>query len=63
MKLGPATKQDKRNKTTYEKFDNDVMLVNYDVIIIFPVYGQFEAIQKPGLHFGLNLHFNVIFRW
>ena len=58
MKLGPATKQDKRNKTPSEKFDDDVMLVNCDVI-----YGQFEAIQKPGLHFGLNLHFNVIFRW
>ena len=63
MKLGPATKQDKRNKMPYEKFDDDVMLVNCDVIIIFPIYGQFEAIQKPGLDFGLNLHFNVIFRY
>ena len=25
MKLGPVTKLDKRNKTTSEKFDNDVM--------------------------------------
>ena len=23
------------------------MSANYDVIIIFPIYGQFEAIRKP----------------
>ena len=23
------------------------MSVNYDIIVIFPIYGQFGAIQKP----------------
>ena len=44
MKLGPVTKLDKRKKTTSKKFDDDVMLENCDVIVIFPIYGQFGAI-------------------
>ena len=47
MKLGPVTKLDKRNKTTSKKFDDDVMSENCDVIVIFPIYGQFGAIRKP----------------
>ena len=47
MKLGPATKLDKKNKTPSKKFDDDVMLENYDVIVISPIYLQFVAIQKP----------------
>ena len=47
MKLGPATKLDKKNKTSSKKFDDDVMLENYDVIVISPIYLQFGAIQKP----------------
>ena len=47
MKLGPETKFDKRNKTTSKKFDDDVMLRNYDVIVIFPICGEFGAIWKP----------------
>ena len=47
MKLGPATKLDKKNKTPSKKFDNDVMLENYDFIVISPIYLQFGAIQKP----------------
>ena len=47
MKLGPVTKIDKRNKTTSKKFDDDVMSENCDVIVIFPIYGQFGAIRKP----------------
>ena len=35
MKLGPVTKLHKRS------------LENCDVIVAFPIYGQFEAIQKP----------------
>ena len=46
MKLGPVTKLDKRNKATSKKFDNDVMLANCEFIVIFPIYGQFEAIRK-----------------
>ena len=35
MKLGPATKMDKRNKTTSKKSDNDVKSTNCDVIVIW----------------------------
>ena len=41
MKLGPVTKLDKRNKTMSKKFYDDVMAENCDVIVIFPIYGQF----------------------
>ena len=47
MKLGPVTKIDKRIKTTSTKFGDDVMSTNSGVIVIFPIYGQFGAIQKP----------------
>ena len=47
MKLGPVTKIDKRNKTTTKKFDDGVTWENCDVIVIFPIYGQFGAIRKP----------------
>ena len=43
MKLGPVTKPDKRNKATSNKYDDDVMSANCDVIVIFPIYGQFGA--------------------
>ena len=47
MKLGPVTKLDKINKITSKKFDDDVMSENCDVIVIFPIYGQFGTIRKP----------------
>ena len=47
MKLGSVTKLDKRNKTTLKKFDDDVISANYEVTVIFPIYGQFGAIWKP----------------
>ena len=47
MKLEPATKLDKRNKTTSKKSDDDVLSANCNAIVIFPIYGQFGAIQKP----------------
>ena len=47
MKLGAVTKLDKENKTTSKNFDDDVMLKNCDVILIFLIYGQFGAILKP----------------
>ena len=31
-----------------KKFDDDVMSVNCEVIVIFSIYGQFGAIRKPG---------------
>ena len=46
MKLGPENKLDKRNKATSKKFDDDVMSAICDVIVIFPIYGQFQAIRK-----------------
>ena len=46
MKLGPVNKLDKRNKATSKKFDYDVMSAICDVIVIFPIYGQFQAIRK-----------------
>ena len=47
MKLGPVTKLDKKNKATSKKFDDDFMSENFDVIVIFPIYGQFGAVWKP----------------
>ena len=47
MKLGSETKLDKRNKKMSKQFDNDVMSGNCDVIVFFPIYGQFGAIRKP----------------
>ena len=43
MKLGPVTTIDKRNLTTSKKFDDGVLSENYDVIVFFPIYGQFAA--------------------
>ena len=45
MKYGSVTKLDKRNNV--KKNDVEVMSANYDVIVIFPIYGQFEATRKP----------------
>ena len=47
MKLGPVTKLDKRTTTTSKKLDDDVISANCDVIVIFPIYGQFGATRKP----------------
>ena len=47
MKLGPVTKRDRRYKATSKKIDDDFISENFDVITIFPVYGQFGAIRKP----------------
>ena len=47
MKLGPVTKLDKGNKTTSKNFDDDVMSGNCDVIVIFWIFDQFEAVRRP----------------
>ena len=47
MKVGPVTKLDERNKKTSKKIHGDAMSETSDVIDIFPIYGQFEAIRKP----------------
>ena len=46
MKLGPVTKLDKRNMATLKKFDDSVTSANCDIIVIFPINGQFGAIRK-----------------
>ena len=43
MKLGPVTKQGKRNKTRSKNFDDDVMSTNSDVRVVFPISCQFGA--------------------
>ena len=48
MALVPVTKLDKKNKVMFKKFDGDDISTNCDVIIIFPIHGQFGAIRKPG---------------
>ena len=47
MKLEPVTKLDQRNKTTSNKFGDDFMSSNCHIVVIFPIYVQFGAIQKP----------------
>ena len=49
MKLGPGTKLFFKKKLRY------VILVNCDVIVNFPIYGQFGAIRKP-----VNVVFSLI---
>ena len=51
MKLGPITKPDKKNKrqkklTSFYQTDNNVILPNCAVIVIFPLYCQFGTIRK-----------------
>ena len=47
MKLRQVTKLNKTNTATSKKFDGDVMSANCDVIVFFPIYGEFAAIRKP----------------
>ena len=49
MKLGPGIKLFFKKKLRY------VILVNCDVIVNFPIYGQFGAIRKP-----VNVAFSLI---
>ena len=46
-KLGPVTKLDKRNKITLRNFDDDVVTINCGVIVILPIYAQFDSIRMP----------------
>ena len=41
IKLGPVTKLDTRNTKTSKKIDDNVMSENCDVIVSFPIHGQF----------------------
>ena len=47
MEFGPVTKSGKRNKKKRQKkIDYGVISENFDLIVIFLIYGQFGAIQK-----------------
>ena len=48
-KLGTLSKLEKRNTIKSKEFDNDVILTNYDAIIIFLIYERFGEIgqQEP----------------
>ena len=47
MKLGPVSKRDKKSNTMSKDVADDVISKNYDVTVIFLLYGQSGAIQKP----------------
>ena len=47
MKLGPVRKRDKKSNTMSKDVGDDVISKNYDVTVIFLLYGQSGAIQKP----------------
>ena len=49
MKLGLVNKLDKASKATLKKIDVNVMSENCDVIVIFRIFGQFEAVQTQSL--------------
>ena len=36
-----------RETNNVKKFADGVMSANFEAIVIFPIYGQFRAIQKP----------------
>ena len=55
MKLGPVTKLNKHNAKK-KKNDGNVMTLNCNVIVIFPIYGQFGA--NLGLHGLQTLYFH-----
>ena len=46
INLGVVTRLDKRNKTPSKKFDHDIMSENFDVIVIFRIFGQFRAVRR-----------------
>ena len=47
MKLGPVSKREKKSNTMSKDVGDDVISKNYDVTVIFLLYGQSGAIQKP----------------
>ena len=45
MKHVPVTELD--NENTSKKFDDGVISESCDIIVFFPIYGQFGAIREP----------------
>ena len=55
MKLEPVTKIDKKNKKNQK-----IMFENCDVIVIFRIFGQFGADQRPDFeHRVSKIHFVI----
>ena len=46
MKHGPVSKLEKRNKTMSKEIGDNIMSRNYDVIVTFPISGQFGVFWK-----------------
>ena len=46
MKLRPLATLDRANTAKSKRIDDGVMSANCDVIVIFPIYGQFGEIRK-----------------
>ena len=47
MKLGPVTKLDKRKKIMSKTFDDNTISADCNIYLIFLIFGQLGAIQKP----------------
>ena len=50
LKLGSKLKYlniDQMLLSLGSEFDDDIISANFDVIVIFPIYGQFGTIPKP----------------
>ena len=57
MKFEPLFKLEKRNAMKPKRFVNDIILANYDIIIIFLIYCWFDPIGKPKS--GCNSYFII----
>ena len=66
MKLEPVTKLSKRNKTTSKMFDNKVILINCDAIVVVLIY---DHLEQPEVVFwthilqNLHFHFSKLSSW
>ena len=61
MKLGPVTRLDKRNKTTYKKFEDDAMPANCDVMSFFRFTAKLELSGTGFQSVKLTLSLKVTF--
>ena len=57
MKLESVTKIHNRNETTLKKIDDDIILKNCEIIVIFPIYDLFGVMRK--LMFSLTVTFHL----
>ena len=55
MKLEPVIKLDKRNTAASKKFNDDLLLANYDVIAFFQVMANLQPSDKTYSLYNNNL--------